>query len=330
MVQIQRRKAPLLPASSLPHLPENPLMSKLNLFTGTSTYLVDPKVAEAFYIAQLLGKPLLLEGEPGTGKTKLAIEYAKANNLPHFEVPVTSESKVSHLVSRFDEVQRLMDAQVVVANAQLKQAGIDMELSTGDRRVDQLEDYVHLGPLARAFKTPNSVLLLDEIDKAPRELPNNLLFLLSERRIVIPETQQEIEVTPENMPTIVITSNHEQDLPAPFVRRCVYAYIEFPTPERMREIVRLHHPEANDKMVAFAIKVFYQLRDLGLARKPTTSEILDWITYLVNRGIYKEKDIERLQGAYCLVKHRDDRELLQAIQDKGINNVNNPKKNRWM
>ena len=183
------------------------------LFKGTPTYLLDQKLSEAFHIARLLEKPLLLEGEPGTGKTKLAQEFAAQGNHPIFEVPVTSESKVSLLVSRFDEVQRLMDTQAAVANAQMKQAGIDTQIDTGGRKVDNLDEYVHLGPLAQAFSKPGSVLLLDEIDKAPRELPNNLLFLLSERRIVVPETQQTIECEPGKMPIIVITSNHEQDPP---------------------------------------------------------------------------------------------------------------------
>ena len=134
------------------------------LFNGTSKYLIDPKLSEAFHIARLLEKPLLLEGEPGTGKTKLAQEFASNEKCPIFEVPITSESKVSLLVSRFDEVQRLMDAQASVANAQMKQAGIKMQIDTGGRKVDNLNEYVHLGPLAKAFSTPGSVLLLDEID----------------------------------------------------------------------------------------------------------------------------------------------------------------------
>ena len=290
----------------------------LKLFKGTSTYLLDSKLSEALQIARLLEKPLLLEGEPGTGKTKLAQEFAKKDNRPLFEVPITSESKVSLLVSRFDEVQRLMDTQAAVANAQMKKAGIEMQIDTGGRKVENLEDYVHLGPLAKAFSRPGSVLLLDEIDKAPRELPNNLLFLLSERRIVIPETQQTITCEPDKMPIIVITSNHEQDLPAPFIRRCIYMYIEFPPPERLREIVRMHHPGANKKIITAAIEIFYQLRELDLTRKPSTSEILDWISYLVQTDVLDSKVVERLKGAQTLVKHRDDRELLRAIQEKGI------------
>ena len=299
------------------------------LFQGTPTYLLDPKLSEAFHIARLLEKPLLLEGEPGTGKTKLAQEFAAHENLPLFEVPITSESKVSLLVSRFDEVQRLMDAQAAVANAQMKQAGIKMQIDTGGRHVDNLKEYVYLGPLAKAFSTPGSVLLLDEIDKAPRELPNNLLFLLSERRIVVPETQQTISCKPGEMPIIVITSNHEQDLPAPFIRRCIYAYIEFPSPERMKEIVRMHHPGANKKIVSAAIEIFYQLRELDLTRKPSTSEILDWIGYLVQTKVLDSKVIEKLKGAHTLVKHRDDRELLQVIQEKGIEAATSRKSSGW-
>ena len=304
-------------------------MSASEFFTGTPTYLCDPKLAEAFQIARLLEKPLLLEGEPGTGKTKLAQEFAAQLGHPIFEVPVTSESKVSQLVSRFDEVQRLMDAQAAIANAQMKQAGIDQHINTGSRRVDQLEDYVHLGPLAQAFSTPGSILLLDEIDKAPRELPNNLLFLLSERRIVVPETQQVIACEPGQMPTIVITSNHEQDLPAPFIRRCIYMYIEFPSPERMREIVRMHHPGADQTMVQAALEIFYQLRELDLTRKPATGEILDWIAYLIRTGVTDLETIRRLQGAQTLVKHRDDRELLRLIQERGIEEAQGRRKPSW-
>ncbi len=304
-------------------------MTPDQFFTGTPTYLLDQKLSEAFHIARLLEKPLLLEGEPGTGKTKLAQEFAAHLGLPIFEVPITSESKVSQLVSRFDEVQRLMDAQAAIANAQMKQAGIEMEIDTAGRRVDHLEEYVHLGPLAEAFSTEGSVLLLDEIDKAPRELPNNLLFLLSERRIVIPETSQVLACEPGKMPTIVITSNHEQDLPAPFIRRCIYMYIEFPPPEQMREIVRMHHPDAGEKMVSAAITLFYQLRELNLTRKPSTGEILDWIAYLVRENINDIKSIERLRGAQTLIKHRDDRELLHMIQEKGIEAASQIKPVRW-
>ncbi len=296
-------------------------MAKLDDFRGSDKYLLDDDLAKAFLIARILGKPLLLEGEPGTGKTKLAQEYARHTGLPIFEFPVTSESKVSHLVSNFDDVMRLMDSQAVIANAQMERAGLKTRLDLKGRKIDELGHYVKLGPLAQAYKAPNSVLLIDEIDKAPREFPNNLLYVINDRKVIIPETGEVIETTLETMPTVVITSNHEQDLPAPFIRRCVYHYIEFPNPARMREIVRLHHPDANEKLVESAIAVFYQLRELGLQRKPSTSEILDWLAYLKINGKVSPEDLKRLEGFQALVKHKDDLPVLQTIREKGIDGL---------
>ena len=296
-------------------------MAKLDEFSGSDMYILDDDLAKAFLIARILGKPLLLEGEPGTGKTKLAQEYAGHTGLPIFEFPVTSESKVAHLVSHFDDVMRLMDSQAVIANAQMEQAGLETRLDMGDRRIDNLNDYVRLGPLTKAYQSPNCVMLIDEIDKAPREFPNNLLYVINDRKAIIPETGEIIETTLEDMPTIVITSNHEQDLPAPFIRRCVYHYIEFPNAMRMREILRLHHPDANETMVEAAITVFYQLRDLGLQRKPSTSEIIDWLTYLQGNGQVSAEDLKHLEGYQTLVKHKDDLPILASIREKGMDQV---------
>ena len=296
-------------------------MAKLDEFAGSDMYILDEDLAKAFLIARILGKPLLLEGEPGTGKTKLAQEYAGHVGLPIFEFPVTSESKVAHLVSNFDDVLRLMDSQAVIANAQMEQAGLPPKLDLKGREIDNLNDYVRLGPLSRAYRSANSVLLIDEIDKAPREFPNNLLYVINDRKVIIPETGEVIETTLGTMPSIVITSNHEQDLPAPFIRRCVYHYIEFPNPQRMREILRLHHPDANEPMVEAAIAVFYQLRDLGLQRKPSTSEIIDWLTYLKRDGDISVDGINHLEGYQTLVKHKDDLPVLEAIREQGIEQV---------
>ena len=296
-------------------------MARLDEFSGSDMYILDEDLAKAFLIARILGKPLLLEGEPGTGKTKLAQEYAGHTGLPIFEFPVTSESKVSHLVSNFDDVMRLMDSQAVIANAQMEQAGLKTRLDLKGRKIDNLQDYVRLGPLAKAYQTKNSVMLIDEIDKAPREFPNNLLYVINDRKAVIPETGEIIETTLEDMPSIVITSNHEQDLPAPFIRRCVYHYIEFPGPKRMRDILRLHHPDANETMVEAAIAVFYQLRDLGLQRKPSTSEIIDWLTYLKGNGQISPGDLKHLEGYQTLVKHKDDLPVLESIREEGIDRV---------
>jgi len=296
-------------------------MAKLDGFEGSDKYILDSDLAKAFLIARILGKPLLLEGEPGTGKTKLAQEYAGHTGLPIFEFPVTSESKVAHLVSSFDDVLRLMDSQAVIANAQMEQAGLDTRLDLKGRRIDSLDNYVRLGPLTRSYQSSDSVLLIDEIDKAPREFPNNLLYVINDRKVIIPETGEVIETTLKQMPTIVITSNHEQDLPAPFIRRCVYHYIEFPNSARMREILRLHHPDANEAMVEAAIAIFYQLREMGLQRKPSTSEIIDWLEYLKGNGQISPEDLKHLEGYQTLVKHKDDLPILEAIKEKGIDNI---------
>jgi MoxR-like ATPase len=296
-------------------------MAKLDGFEGSDKYILDSDLAKAFLIARILGKPLLLEGEPGTGKTKLAQEYASHTGLPIFEFPVTSESKVAHLVSSFDDVLRLMDSQAVIANAQMERAGLDTRLDLKGRRIDSLDNYVRLGPLTKSYQTPDSILLIDEIDKAPREFPNNLLYVINDRKVIIPETGEIIETTLEQMPTIVITSNHEQDLPAPFIRRCVYHYIEFPNPARMREILRLHHPDTNEAMVEAAITIFYQLREMGLQRKPSTSEIIDWLEYLKRNGRISPEDLKHLEGYQTLVKHKDDLPVLEAIKEKGIDNI---------
>jgi MoxR-like ATPase len=296
-------------------------MARLDEFRSSDKYILDEDLAKAFLIARILGKPLLLEGEPGTGKTKLAQEYAAHTGLPIFEFPVTSESKVQHLVSSFDDVLRLMDSQAVIANAQMERAGLDTRLDLKDRQIDKLHDYVRFGPLTKAYQMDNAVLLIDEIDKAPREFPNNLLYAINDRKVIIPETGEVIETTLQTMPAIVITSNHEQDLPAPFIRRCVYHYIEFPNPQRMREIIRLHHPDANNDLVEAAITVFYQLRDLGLQRKPSTSEILDWLTYLKLNGQISSEDLKKLEGYQALVKHKDDLPTLEMIREQGIDNL---------
>jgi MoxR-like ATPase len=228
---------------------------------------------------------------------------------------------VSHLVSNFDDVMRLMDSQAVIANAQMERAGLSTRIDLRGRKIDNLKDYVRLGPLTQAYRNPNSVLLIDEVDKAPREFPNNLLYVINDRKVIIPETGEVIETTLETMPSIVITSNHEQDLPAPFIRRCVYHYIEFPNPQRMREIVRLHHPDANETLVESAITVFFQLRELGLQRKPSTSEILDWLTYLKRDGDVSADKLNHLEGYQALVKHKDDLPVLDAVKRYGIDSV---------
>ena len=292
-------------------------MSLKTDFLGTAKYLLDPELADAVAIARTLGMPLLLEGEPGTGKTRLAEALALAMNTTLYEFPVTSESKVEHLIVDFDNIQRLTDAQAAILNVQLQQAGLQQRLDLGGRSVDNLHDYVKLGPLARSYKHPGSILLIDEIDKGKREFSNSLLYVFSERRIVIPYSGEVIESATEQMPTIVITSNREQSLPAAFLRRCIYHFITFPAPERLQDIVRLHFPDADSQLIGAAVNVFYQLRELKLDKKPATAEMLNWFAYLTARGV-SPKELDHLPGPSTLIKSHADLGRLKEIQELGV------------
>ncbi len=286
-------------------------------FQGTVKYLLDPELADSVAIARTLNMPLLLEGEPGTGKTKLAEAIASAMKTTLYEFPVTSESKVEQLIVDFDNIQRLTDAQAAILNVQLQQAGLEQRLDLGGRTVDNLNHYVKLGPLARSYRHPGSVLLIDEIDKGKREFSNSLLYVFSERRIVIPYTGEVLETPSEQMPTIVITSNREQSLPGAFLRRCIYHYISFPGPDRLEAIVRLHFPVADEQLIAAAVTVFFQLRELKLDKRPATAEMLDWFAYLAAKGV-SSQDMDRLPGSSTLIKSHADLGRLKEIQEYGV------------
>jgi len=234
-------------------------MANTSMWTGSDKYLCDAELAQAFHMSRVLGMPLLMEGEPGTGKTELPIQFAKDNNIELFVYPVGSKSTVEQFVAKFDHVKYLRDSQIEVLNAQRDEKGLAKKLSTGGRSTERLDDYVMMGPGAKAYSKPNTVLLIDEIDKAPREFPNDLLYALSHRKFILPESGKEISVSEEDMPAIVITSNREQELPTAFKGRCIYHYITFPTPEMMLEIVHKHYPGADAEIVQKAIQLFYQV-----------------------------------------------------------------------
>ncbi len=202
------------------------------MWKGSERYLCDRDLAQTFHMSRVLGMPLLIEGEPGTGKTELPIQYSKDMGLDMYVYPVGSKSNVEQFVARFDHVKYLRDSQIEILNAQRDEKGLATKLSTGDRDPENLSDYVVRGPAVQAFQSPNSVLLIDEIDKAPREFPNDLLYALSHRKFILPESGEVVEVSEENMPAIIITSNREQELPTAFKGRCIYLTSTFQRPIR--------------------------------------------------------------------------------------------------
>ncbi len=282
-------------------------MAYTKMWTGSPSYLCDIELAHAFHMSRVLGMPLLIEGEPGTGKTELQIQYPKDKNLDIHVYPVGSKSNIEQFVAKFDHVKYLRDSQIEVLNAQREEKGLEKKLSTGGRTTEKLDDYVLMGPAAKAFSSPHSVLLIDEIDKAPREFPNDLLYALSHRKFVMPESGKVIEISPEEMPAIVITSNREQELPTAFKGRCIYHYISFPNPELMREIVLRHFPTMEPALLEKSIQIFYQLRDMGLERAPSTRELLNWLKYVTHFEPEEAlKKVAKIDGVGALIKTQSD------------------------
>ena len=288
-------------------------MAITKMWTGSEKYICDRELAQAFHMARVIGMPLLIEGEPGTGKTELPIQFAQNEGLELFVYPVGSKSSVEQFVAKFDHVKYLRDSQVEILNAQREEKGLQKKLSTSGRNTENLQDYVLKGPAAQAFQTPNSVLLIDEIDKAPREFPNDLLYALSHRKFVMPESGEVIEVSEENMPAIIITSNREQELPTAFKGRCVYHYISFPEPQTMHEIVEKHFPNMNQELQDNCISLFYQMRSIGLERAPATRELLSWIKYLKSFETAEALTrVKRIEGMGVLIKNQNDMEKIKS------------------
>ncbi|MEZ4952942.1 MAG: MoxR family ATPase [Saprospiraceae bacterium] len=291
-------------------------MAVTTIWTGSDRYLCDAELAQAFHMSRVLGMPLLIEGEPGTGKTELPIQFAKEQQLPLFIYPVGSKSTVEQFVAKFDHVKYLRDSQIEVLNAQRLEKGLE-PLKSGGRSTEVLDDYVILGPGAKAYSHPNSVLLIDEIDKAPREFPNDLLFALSHRKFILPESGKEISVSEDDMPAIVITSNREQELPTAFKGRCIYHYISFPEPDMMEQILNKHFPEVDEELVDKSISLFYQLRNLGLERAPSTRELLNWLKYL--QSFSKSEALAKIdgkEGMGVLIKTQTDMEKAKRLIGK--------------
>ena len=270
-------------------------------FEGTSDYIATEDLRVAVNAAIVLERPLLIKGEPGTGKTVLAHEVAKALGTNLLEWHIKSTTKAQQGLYEYDAVSRLRDSQL------------------GDERVHDIRNYIKRGKLWEAFTADRRpVLLIDEIDKADIEFPNDLLQELDRMEFHVYETGETIKA--ENRPVVIITSNNEKELPDAFLRRCFFHFIKFPDADTMRDIIEVHFPGLKGRLVSEALNIFYQVRDVpGLKKKPSTSELLDWIKLLLNEDVTPEtlrqkdptKVIPPLHGA--LLKNEQDVALFERL-----------------
>jgi MoxR-like ATPase len=270
-------------------------------FTGTDTYVATDDLMMAVNAAITLERPLLVKGEPGTGKTMLAIEVASALGRPLLQWHVKSTAKAQQGLYEYDAVSRLRDSQL------------------GDPRVQDIANYIKRGPVWEAFDTDSpAVLLIDEIDKADIEFPNDLLRELDRMEFYVYETQQLVKA--RHRPVIMITSNNEKELPDAFLRRCFFHYIRFPDRDTMERIVEVHYPGIKKALLERALTVFFEVRDVpGLKKKPSTSELLDWLKLLAAEDIAPDalhspeqgKIIPPLHGA--LLKNEQDVHLFERL-----------------
>jgi MoxR-like ATPase len=270
-------------------------------FEGTQNYVATDDLKVAVNAAVKLRRPLLVKGEPGTGKTVLAHEIAEALDAPLIEWHVKSTTRAVQGLYEYDAVARLRDGQL------------------GDERVHDIANYIKRGKLWDAFTSPKlPVLLIDEIDKADIEFPNDLLQELDRMEFHVYETGETVKAV--ERPVVVITSNNEKELPDAFLRRCFFHYIRFPDPETMQAIIEVHFPGIQKMLVSRALEMFYQIRDMpGLKKKPSTSELLDWLKLLLNEDMPLEvlqnrdptKAIPPLHGA--LLKNEQDVMLFERL-----------------
>ena len=262
--------------------------SPFKRFTGTDRYLTNPALQAAVNCALALERPLLVKGEPGTGKTLLADAIAGALSLPLLTWNVKSTTRAQDGLYVYDTVQRLHDSRF------------------GGGDVKDVGHYIRWGPLGQAFRSKGRVvLLIDEVDKADLEFPNDLLHELDRMRFRVMETEEEIVAA--ERPVVVITSNNEKELPDAFLRRCVFHFIDFPEPEFMRQIVRVHHPDLGRELLDQTLKCFYEIRNVTRLRKrPSTSELIDWIAVLKKAGVSEVKLDKTLPFLGALLKKEQD------------------------
>ena len=270
-------------------------------FTGTDTYISTEDLSMSVNASIALERPLLVKGEPGTGKTMLAIEIAQSLGLPLIEWHIKSTTKAKQGLYEYDAVTRLRDSQL------------------GDERVKDIANYIEKGKLWEAFSSEERVVLLvDEVDKADIEFPNDLLQELDRMEFFIYETKETIKAI--HRPIVIITSNNEKELPDAFLRRCFFHYISFPDRKTMLEIVAVHHPKIKKRLVKDALDIFFDVRKVpGLRKKPSTSELIDWLKLLMADDLPDEilknrdpsKAIPPLYGA--LIKNEQDVQLLERL-----------------
>ena len=269
-------------------------------FSGTKSYIATNDLIVAVNAAITLERPLLIKGEPGTGKTELAQQVAHALELNIIEWHIKSTTKAHQGLYEYDAVSRLRDSQL------------------GDKKVNEVSNYIRKGKLWQAFTSSKKcILLIDEIDKADIEFPNDLLQELDKMEFHVYETNQTIKATVR--PVVIITSNNEKELPDAFLRRCFFHYIKFPDSNTMKKIVNSHFPKIKENLLAIALTQFYEIRETnGIKKKPSTSEVLDWLKLLLSEDL-TEKDLKKdssnslpiLHGA--LLKNEQDVHLFERL-----------------
>jgi MoxR-like ATPase len=268
-------------------------------FSGTPSYITSPELRHAVNVALAIERPLLVRGEPGTGKTLLAQAVSEDLGMELLAWNVKSTSKAAEGLYVYDTVQRLQDSRF------------------GDHDVSDIRQYIKLGPLGRALTSEERVvLLIDEIDKADLEFPNDLLHELDVMEFTVIETGDSHRA--RQRPLVVITSNAEKELPDPFLRRCIFHYIEFPSEDLMAEIVRVHYPDIGDSLLEQCLARFYWLREVkGVRKRPSTSELVDWIGALLAAGVQPGHLAETIPFLGALVKKEEDVEAVAKAGASG-------------